>query len=345
MRYNILDTPHIHYECLNIAAEVIGGESPTAVKDGFQQKHPEQAARLDALFAPLEALFAHVAPAIDPQDDTLRFLFAAHESLSEPLWLILSDIHLRGSRAMPVVADAFAEYLEDDALRAIHDDAGLAAAIAAKQLPCDAQAKLLLLLLRREALLDYFDALIARLSALFVEKQGLVTDLCATAAARLRAEMEAYGFQAFFTRYGLPISLDEGEDEYVLYPHLFHANSLFLYSTSHNDLLMGVYLIELSEMAKDRRFSQARLLEVLKVLSDKTKLDMLAMLSREELYGSQLAERTGLTTATISYHIHQLTSLRLLHIVKRETRIYYRADQELIARYLDACKALLTGQA
>ncbi|MFZ5353599.1 MAG: ArsR/SmtB family transcription factor [Bacillota bacterium] len=60
-----------------------------------------------------------------------------------------------------------------------------------------------------------------------------------------------------------------------------------------------------------------------KNISDKTRFEILKLLLKEEHYGQQLAEKLGITTATVSYHINYLTSANLITLERRDHRIYY----------------------
>lgn len=78
-------------------------------------------------------------------------------------------------------------------------------------------------------------------------------------------------------------------------------------------------------------------LQVLKLLSDKSKFDILNITRNRPYYGSELAKELNLTTATISHHVNALVGQGVLEIQRKdgEKRIYYSANQEKVKEILD----------
>ena len=76
--------------------------------------------------------------------------------------------------------------------------------------------------------------------------------------------------------------------------------------------------------------TQDKALALLKLLSDKSKLEILGLTRSEAFYGAQLASKLGLTTATISHHTSALFEQGLLHIEKVDSKIYYKENQDKI---------------
>lgn len=76
--------------------------------------------------------------------------------------------------------------------------------------------------------------------------------------------------------------------------------------------------------------TQDKALALLKLLSDKSKLEILGLTRNESFYGAQLANKLGLTTATISHHTSALFEQNLLNIEKMDSKIYYKENQDKI---------------
>ncbi len=74
---------------------------------------------------------------------------------------------------------------------------------------------------------------------------------------------------------------------------------------------------------------------ILKLLADKSKFYILTQTAKKEAYGAQLAAELGLSTATISHHTSALMDENLLNIEKVDTKIYYRANKDLIKSLLE----------
>ncbi|MGX8850615.1 ArsR/SmtB family transcription factor [Amedibacillus sp. YH-ame10] len=77
----------------------------------------------------------------------------------------------------------------------------------------------------------------------------------------------------------------------------------------------------------------------IKLLSDPSKYEILKLIKNEGLYGSQLAEKLKLTTATISHHVSALSNASLIAYEKDSNRVYYRSNKEQIGYLLDQMRS------
>jgi DNA-binding transcriptional ArsR family regulator/Txe/YoeB family toxin of Txe-Axe toxin-antitoxin module len=84
-------------------------------------------------------------------------------------------------------------------------------------------------------------------------------------------------------------------------------------------------------------------LKCLKLISDKSKLDILTMIKDNKTYGAELARKLNLTTATISHHMSSLMDCRLVTVETDNKRIYYSTNKETISALLDYLKNLLVN--
>lgn len=73
----------------------------------------------------------------------------------------------------------------------------------------------------------------------------------------------------------------------------------------------------------------------LKVINDKSKLKILELLKTQEMYGAQLAEKLGLKTSTISYHIDALLNAGVIKARRYNNRVYYQYDKARTLAILD----------
>lgn len=64
----------------------------------------------------------------------------------------------------------------------------------------------------------------------------------------------------------------------------------------------------------------------LKLLSEKSKYDILKNLKQAPCYGAQLAQKLGLSPATISHHMNALLNQQLVRFDVQENRVYYQLD-------------------
>lgn len=88
-----------------------------------------------------------------------------------------------------------------------------------------------------------------------------------------------------------------------------------------------------------KTLNKDKALAILKLLSDKSKLEILELTKNEAYYGAQLAEKLNLTTATISHHTSSLFDQNLLNIEKVDSKIFFKQNKEAIeslVRYLES---------
>lgn len=98
---------------------------------------------------------------------------------------------------------------------------------------------------------------------------------------------------------------------------------------SSTDLFLGInvldYHYKLSSF--EERIKEERI-TVFKNLSDKTRYDVLKLIARGDSSTKVLAEKLGVTSAAISYHLKQLTNDRLIQFDANRRKNGYRINQE-----------------
>lgn len=104
-------------------------------------------------------------------------------------------------------------------------------------------------------------------------------------------------------------------------------------------ILVGANTIAsaLSDPMTDAPSLASRTDELLKALSDPTRVAMLRLVSRTPRYGKELAEELGISPGTASYHLDKLLQARLVRVdLEQGRRFYYAVNQETI-RELQQC--------
>lgn len=118
-------------------------------------------------------------------------------------------------------------------------------------------------------------------------------------------------------------------DEVQLNFTLFNLISSYHYGEGSVHLFIGLMFKKFVDDQKDKKDIDKHL-TVYKVLSDKTRFDILNILIDEESYGQEIAEKLGITTATVSYHMDYLLGASLILIKRKSRRIYYSVNKEQI---------------
>lgn len=79
----------------------------------------------------------------------------------------------------------------------------------------------------------------------------------------------------------------------------------------------------------------------LKVIADKRRMELIALLHHKDYYGNELAQVMGLTPAAINYHTNMLFDLDVIQLIRVDNRIYYRLDKQKIGYYWEQTKRVL----
>ena len=81
---------------------------------------------------------------------------------------------------------------------------------------------------------------------------------------------------------------------------------------------------------------EADAIKLFKCLADKSRLQILKSLVQEDMYVERLAERLGLTPATISFHLKKLEDAQVVHAYKDQYYTMYSIRQEVfMTRIID----------
>lgn len=154
----------------------------------------------------------------------------------------------------------------------------------------------------------------------------------------------------------LDIHIGENPLGYRICPRIFRPNVASFFSDTDNkgnykqpDLFkMGIlfgddYDLKLFFTDGESGFEEYAL-RVLKMLSDKSKFEILSYIRDKSAYGSELADYLNLTTATISHHMNALLECGLVEIKKENNRIYYRANPKTLEEVLKYSQNTLIGK-
>ncbi|MDO5292892.1 MAG: ArsR family transcriptional regulator [bacterium] len=108
-----------------------------------------------------------------------------------------------------------------------------------------------------------------------------------------------------------------------------------------NDETMGDYHILEVGITFDKDFNAAKkrptneqICNGLKILSDPSKFEILKRINGKKAYGQELAQKTNLTTATISHHMNTLMSFGFITIEKADNKVFYSMNQKAIREFL-----------
>lgn len=117
------------------------------------------------------------------------------------------------------------------------------------------------------------------------------------------------------------------EKTYLTTLFLNAVSAIFEEKNDASFMFIGYKFNELvQQIAGDNEIDKKLL--VLKNMSDSTRFKILMLLKSEDLYGQQLADKVGITMATISYHMNFLLAGGMVEMFERGHRTYYKLKKE-----------------
>lgn len=114
-------------------------------------------------------------------------------------------------------------------------------------------------------------------------------------------------------------------------------------SDSREALNIGV-LVRRENMPKSIGYVQSNVQNILRLLGDKSKFDLLRRMKGRRCYGLELAGEMNLTSGTISKHLNALFSSGLLTLQRVNNRVYYQTDEKAVRRFLDQLALGILGE-
>jgi DNA-binding transcriptional ArsR family regulator len=81
-------------------------------------------------------------------------------------------------------------------------------------------------------------------------------------------------------------------------------------------------------------------LNILKNIADKTRFQILMLLKDKEMYGQEIADKIGITMATVSYHMSYLLISNMVLIDKVGHKGYYKLNKETLRRNVEFLKGI-----
>lgn len=143
---------------------------------------------------------------------------------------------------------------------------------------------------------------------------------------------------------GLALSrLSEETKEAVIWLSWMGENDIDHYQGTNWEALNIGILARAERSKKTAGYIQEDVLNILKLLSDKSKFEIVQRLANHGSYGLELAGEMQLTCGTISKHLTTLFSYGLLRQQRVDSRVYYRTNEAAIRRFLGQLEKGLLG--
>lgn len=140
----------------------------------------------------------------------------------------------------------------------------------------------------------------------------------------------------------LNFAWEDGIAGTVIVPNLFQPFSLSLSideedPSKQNVIRIGIMMNQ-NFILTGKKIRKEDIVNIGKLLSDKSKIDILEYAGKKPCYGKELANELQLSTATISYHVNALLKEGLLKAEVSANKVYYSLNREALASYFEDVK-------
>lgn len=210
------------------------------------------------------------------------------------------------------------------------------------------------------------DALLYRLEEIYFNREAHIEKLCfiineaVSVMNKYRDELESVingfydywgrmqGDRSFYQFVTEDISFLSGMEEYkggyMLVPSL-HFTEFSMSIPADSDKRKAVLSISLmygDTLSVNAMFGTAspklsteRAINALKLLSDKSRFEIMRYIHSHNAYGNEIAEHLGLTTATVSHHMSALLEANLISLEQKNGKIYYHINKDTLSQYIN----------
>ncbi len=342
MSYIIADDYNYFFESLYALCLLVNGDNNDKDKESEQNITDNKIAER---YAPINEIYEHLSANLDPNNEILQLLFKINNEQSDDicsyLWTVLTYCVNEDSSIHMDKYAAFADFFNDSV--EINDDAGFYNYILTKDISVSLKSKLIYVYMSFDELFEFLMDTLKKTEALLREKICLVEELTQQSVMDMKQGFAELGAEGYFNALQIPVTFLPDHD-FIIYPTISDSNSMHIFHQGQYQNLIvhwGINMAWRKRYKDSAAFSKDNLLDAFKAITEKTKFEILLLLSRERLYGSQIAKRVGITTATVSHHLSQMAALNLITIGKEQNRIYYHLNKDVVAALIEGLREQL----
>lgn len=148
----------------------------------------------------------------------------------------------------------------------------------------------------------------------------------------LEEQIKIFGYD-YLSQHLELIDLTRFQEVYLSYTHLGLCSSHINVEENRCYLCLGLLFQQYLKEGSTRQGVEQNLM-VFKNFSDNTRFNIIKMLAEEESFGQEIAEKLGITTATVSYHMNYLLGASLVRITKNNRKVFYSLNKDRIRKSL-----------
>ena len=177
---------------------------------------------------------------------------------------------------------------------------------------------------------------------------GRIGEMSADFSAVIESEKESFGRVGSGFLYDLANLDAAAMERAVIFPSLMLVNGVSITSTFTAEdegpvyIYLGIVCLQIVELrgAKD---NFAFHMNIVKALSDETRMRALCEMADSYSYGQELAEKLGSSRNAMYYHLDKLACLGLIKLKVTDYRMLYTMNKKTVYEWLTALRDFLVG--
>ncbi|MCI6275351.1 MAG: winged helix-turn-helix domain-containing protein [Clostridium sp.] len=346
MNFNFNEGINYTFESLNILQSMANGDDIHHTLDTFHKKYGVSLDELSPKFSPIIEVYDYISSKISIPKDRLEYLFknfshSIDRNLAHIIFLNGISIDTDFSKFTKeekhkLIVTSIACFIDeendlDSLISSLNSDKEVFNYISSQDLDHEIKYTLVYIYYNYDELFYEISTFARKITMLIKEKEYLLNDILESFKNQffLDAAHDIYGY----LKKNYQISI-KNSDSINIHPNIFHFNEVRVYGPWKNEkIALGINFLNTLDLIKKYKIDETRLLDVLKVLSNKSKLEILKSLNSQKLYGSQIAEMLNLTSATVSYHMSALANLQLILVDKDNNKVFYTLNKDKLKEY------------
>ena len=98
------------------------------------------------------------------------------------------------------------------------------------------------------------------------------------------------------------------------------------------NMILGILFEELRALLNKGKHDAWLFIEQMKALGEENRFNIMKLLSQKPYYLKEIADTIGLTSATVSHHMEQLTKTELVYMATKGRKVYYYVNDKKIKK-------------
>lgn len=127
---------------------------------------------------------------------------------------------------------------------------------------------------------------------------------------------------------------DEAYDNVIIYPSVARYRTIKTRLKEKKEIMYYGINFDILFNLSNGVYDNVKLVRKLKILSDKSKFEILQLLKEKSMFGQEIAQKLKLTTATVSHHMNSLICANFVYMERKNGKTYFTLNNDEIKIFL-----------